>query len=60
MSKALLSVAETSEATGLGERIIRDCVARGEIPGQRFGRIIRIPRWWVERQRSGPSVTEAA
>lgn len=52
-TKALLTVAETSAATGLGERIIRQCVADGSIPGQRFGRLIRIPAWWVQKQLSG-------
>ncbi|MFI4973928.1 MAG: helix-turn-helix domain-containing protein [Caulobacterales bacterium] len=60
MSKVLLTVAETSAATGLGERIIRDCVARGEIPGQRFGRLIRIPQWWVKEFASGPRGEKAA
>lgn len=56
MSKPLLSVDETvSELEGaLGPRAIRDGVARGTIPGRRFGRLIKIPRWWVEEQRNGP------
>jgi excisionase family DNA binding protein len=52
--KALLTVAETAAETGLGERAIRDGIGRGEIPGKRFGRLIKIPLWWVEEQRSGP------
>jgi excisionase family DNA binding protein len=54
MAKALLSVAETAEATGLGERAVRDGVATGVIPGKRFGRLIRIPAWWVDEQKFGP------
>jgi excisionase family DNA binding protein len=59
-TKALPTVAQTSAATGLGERIIRQCVADGSIPGARYGRLIRIPFWWVQRQLSGPTEDVAA
>lgn len=59
-TKALLSVSETAAVTGLGERIIRDCAARGEIPSQRFGRLIKIPAWWVQAQLNGPRAEETA
>jgi excisionase family DNA binding protein len=53
-SKVLLSVQEVAEATGLDVKTVRSSIERGEIPGQRFGRLIKVPSWWVERQRSGP------
>jgi hypothetical protein len=59
-TKALLSVAETAKETGLGERAIRVGVGRGEVPGKRFGRLIKIPRWWVDEQRIGPRGETAA
>lgn len=58
--KALLSVAETAAETGLGPRAIRDGIDRGEIPGRRFGRLIKIPAWWVREQRDGPQRGTAA
>lgn len=60
MSKVLLSVEETAKETGLGPRIIRQAVERGEIPGRRIGRLIKIPLWWVEEQRNGPRAGRAA
>jgi excisionase family DNA binding protein len=52
---ATLAVSETAKELGVGERAVRDGVARGEIPAVRFGRLIRIPRWWVQSLRTGPS-----
>lgn len=51
--KVLLSVQEAAAATGLDEKTVRSAVGRGEIPGMRIGRLIKIPRWWVERQAHG-------
>lgn len=58
--KVLLSVPEAADATGLDVKSVRAAVARGDIPGQRIGRLIKIPAWWVERQRSGPQSVGAA
>lgn len=52
--KVLLSVDEAAAATGLDQKSVRAAVARGEIPGRRIGRLIKIPVWWVEEQRNGP------
>jgi excisionase family DNA binding protein len=46
-------VPEVAEATGLNAKTIRASIARGEIPAKTYGRLIKIPRWWVEEQRSG-------
>lgn len=59
-SKVLLSVQEASEATGLDVKTVRAAVARGEIPGRRIGRLIKIPNWWVEELRSGPRLELAS
>jgi excisionase family DNA binding protein len=53
-AKVLLSVSEAASATGMGQRAVREAVERGDIPGKRIGRLIKIPLWWVEEQRSGP------
>lgn len=59
-AKVLLSVQEAADATGLGEKMVRAAVGRGEIPGMRFGRLIKIPRWWVDKQAHGERSGEAA
>ena len=53
-SAATLRVAEAAGELGVGERAIRDGVARGEIPHVRFGRLLRVPRWWIDEMRNGP------
>jgi len=58
--KVLLGVREAAEATGLDEKTVRSAVERGEIPGMRIGRLIKIPRWWVDRQAHGTSGERAA
>jgi excisionase family DNA binding protein len=60
MPKVLLSVDEVAEATGMERKSVRAAVERGEIPGKRFGRLIKIPVWWVEEQRHGPDKARAA
>jgi excisionase family DNA binding protein len=57
--KVLLSVEEASAATGLDQKTVRAAVARGDIPGRRIGRLIKIPVWWVEEQRVGPRAQPA-
>jgi excisionase family DNA binding protein len=58
-AKVLLSVPEAAEATGLDVKTVRAAIGRGEIPGQRIGRLIKIPRWWVDQQRQGPPANVA-
>lgn len=53
-AKVLLSVPETAHATGLDVKTVRAAIERGEIPGQRIGRLLKVPRWWVDQQREGP------
>lgn len=53
-AKVFLSVHEAAEATGLNVKTVRAAIERGEIPGQRIGRLFKIPRWWVDQQREGP------
>lgn len=55
-SKVLLSVQEVAKATGLDQKTVRSSIERGEIPGQRFGRLIKVPAWWVREQANGPRV----
>lgn len=51
--KVLLSAHEAAKATGLNVKTIRAAIERGDIPGQRIGRLFKIPRWWVDQQREG-------
>jgi len=60
LSKVLLSVPEAAAETGLPERTIRLGISRGEIPGRRIGRYVRVPLWWIEEQRNGPRSEQAA
>jgi len=53
-AKVLLSTEEVASATGLDVKTVRAAVERGEVPSCKIGRLIKIPRWWVEEQRNGP------
>ena len=55
MSKALLSPQEIADSTGMEVKTVRAAISRGEIPAQRFGRLIKVPRWWLEEQMTGPA-----
>lgn len=57
MEKVLLSVQEVADATGMEVKSVRAAIGRGEIPGRRFGRLIKVPAWWVAEQRLGPDRT---
>lgn len=61
--KLLLNPREVAEELGgsLNVKTIRVGVERGEIPAQRIGPrgLMLIPRWWVDRLRSGPQTPEA-
>lgn len=56
----LLSTEEVAEATGLDIKSVRAAIERGEIPARRIGRLIKIPVWWVDEQRTGPRHREVA
>lgn len=58
--KVLLSVPEVADATGMEVKTVRAAISRGEIPSSRFGRLIKVPLWWVEQQRLGPEKSRAA
>jgi len=55
MEQILLSIADVSDATHLGETTIKELLARGEIESITVGRSRRIPatalRDWVDRKR---------
>jgi excisionase family DNA binding protein len=57
--KVLLSVPEAAEETGLDVKSVRAAVARGDIPGLRIGRLIKIPRYWVDQMAKGDGSTGA-
>jgi excisionase family DNA binding protein len=59
-AKALLSTDEVAKATGLDVKTVRASIARGDIPGQRFGRLIKVPRWWVDQLLHGPTAAREA
>ena len=52
--KAFLGVPELARITGLDAKSIRKAVEAQQIPALRIGRVWRVPRWWVDQQRSGP------
>ncbi len=58
MSKILMSPQEVADATGMEIKTVRGAISRGEIPAQRFGRLIKVPRWWLEDQIRGPARTQ--
>jgi hypothetical protein len=51
--KILWSVPETAEATGMDVKTVRKQLESGKIPGERFGRIWKVPAWWINRQKDG-------
>jgi excisionase family DNA binding protein len=54
MSKVLWSPQELAGVLGMDVKTIRAAIGRGEIPSTKFGRLIKVPGWWVEQQRHGP------
>jgi len=38
---------------GLGRSTVYDLIRRNEVPHKKFGRIIRIPRAWIENCENG-------
>ncbi len=58
--KVLLSVPEVADATDMDPKSVRAAIARGEIPSVRFGRLIKVPLWWLEQQRHGPDKARTA
>jgi excisionase family DNA binding protein len=54
MSKVLATPQEVAEATGMDIKSVRAAIARGEIPSARFGRLIKVPQWWLQQQLHGP------
>ncbi len=57
---ALLSVDEVAKALGLNTKTVRAAILDGKIPGARYGRIFRVPRWWLAEQVDGPRQRPAA
>jgi excisionase family DNA binding protein len=53
---ALIGTPEVARETGLDEKTVRKAIESGQIPAIRFGRVWRVPRWWVNEQRNGPKV----
>jgi excisionase family DNA binding protein len=64
MSKVLWSPQELAGVLEMDVKTVRAAIGRGEIPSAKFGRLIKVPGWWVEQQRHGPdqarTTTEAA
>lgn len=59
-TKVLFSVQETAEATGLDVKTVRAAIERGEIPGQRIGRLFKVPAWWINEQANGQRTPQSA
>lgn len=57
--RVFLRVEEVAEMLRLGRSKTYDLVARGELPGVRFGRSVRVPaealRRWIEGRCQGPA-----
>jgi excisionase family DNA binding protein len=45
------TVLEAAEALKLSERSVQRYVAAGQIPAERIGHTIRVPRWWLDARR---------
>ncbi|WP_181778962.1 helix-turn-helix domain-containing protein [Pseudonocardia pini] len=43
---------EVAESIGVGYRQVIELVKRGEIPHRMFGRLIRIPAWWIDEEQA--------
>ena len=51
--KLLWGVPETARLLGLDAKTVRKAVEAGEIPSAKYGRLIKIPGWWIRQQRDG-------
>jgi hypothetical protein len=59
--KLFFGVPETALLCDLDPKTVRREIERGTIPGQRFGRIWKVPLWWIKQQRDGvPGNSSAA
>lgn len=60
----LMSIRETAAYLGCGETLVRQLIARGEIPSVRLGGLVRIPRrdldgWLGEQVAAARKPTDA-
>ena len=46
-------VSEVCDLLGFSRSKAQRMIAAGEMPALRYGRVIRIPRWWVTEQLEG-------
>jgi excisionase family DNA binding protein len=49
------SVAETARILGVSSSTVRRGIKGKDIPIVRLGKLLRIPKWWVEQQLGRPS-----
>lgn len=46
-------VSEVCALLGLSRSKAQRMIESGEMPALRYGRVVRIPRWWVSEQLKG-------
>lgn len=53
IEKVLFGVPEVAAAISMDVKSVRKACEAGQIPGQRIGRVWKIPAWWILQQRDG-------
>jgi len=58
--KLLWGVPEAAELLGLDQKTVRTAIEAEQIPCVHVGRLLKIPLWWIRRQRDGAPASKAA
>lgn len=53
LPRVFYSPAEISAMIGIEYRRVMIAIHAGEIPSEKFGRIYRVPAWWVNKHLNG-------
>jgi hypothetical protein len=52
--KALHGLPYSAGEVGLDVKTLREGCEEGRVPGVKFGRVWKIPDWWIRQFRDGP------